>query len=341
MPLPSKAPQKILLIRLDRIGDLVLTLPVDESLENTRAHWWIPPGLSFITNAASPRRDALEVARPIDFRRFLELLKRVREEHYDAAIVFHAPWWVSCLLWLARVPIRGGVRSQWHSFLFLNRAIRQKRSRAEHSELEYNYRLLEQILMRNEGALARKTLRLKALDGAEASAILNKFELQRGLFSVVHPGMGGSALNWPTEHYARLIENLSQKEKVTITGTAADEPYLAPLRALLKNNSQVVWLDGKLKGPELITVLAAARTITAPSTGVMHIAASTGQPTLGIFSPVRVQQPRRWGPQGERVKTIMPKINCPGTMSCLGNSCAHYNCMTTISVEEIAQALDT
>jgi ADP-heptose:LPS heptosyltransferase len=335
----SPSPQRVLFVRLDRIGDLVLTLPVDQSLENIKSSWWIPKGLGFVAACASPVRNAQEVDRAIDFRTFMKYFIELRRERFDAAVVFHAPWWVSLLLWLARIPIRGGVKSQWHSFLFLNRAVRQKRSRAEVSELEYNYRLLERVLGKTEGSLQRGSLQLVGLDGEKRQALLEAHGLKAFEYSIVHPGMGGSALNWPTDHYLALIRALAQNEKVAITGTRADEAYLAPLRAALKDDREVVWLDNRLSGPELITALANARTITAPSTGVLHLAASTGRPTLGIFSPVRVQQPRRWGPQGMRTETLAPQVECPGALSCIGPSCAEHDCMRKIEVTSALTAL--
>lgn len=321
------------MIRMDRIGDLILTLPVDQALApGSRVKWWIPKSLGFIAQAAVPKRDAREVSRKINLREFFRLLDEVRRERFDAAVVFHAPWWVSMLLWLARVPERAGVKSQWHSFLFLNRGVRQKRSQAEHSELEYAFRLMEEAFATR---FERHTLSLQSND----ADVLAANGLVPRHYSVVHPGMGGSALNWPTERYAELIRKLSERESVVITGTASDNAYLAPLREAVPSNQQVRWLDGKLSGPQLIAVLAGARSITAPSTGVLHLAASTGRPTLGIFSPVRVQQPRRWGPQGPRVKTLMPAVDCPGEMRCLGRECAKFDCMRSIQTVDVLEAL--
>src|SRR4051812_16794654 len=128
---------RALFVRLDRIGDLVLTLPVEQKLDLLSVHWWIPYGLGFVTKSAKPARNTKEIRSSLSISEFFGLLKQVRADKYSAAVVFHAPWWVGFMLWLARIPIRVGVRSQWHSFLFFNRGVRQKRSRADASELEF------------------------------------------------------------------------------------------------------------------------------------------------------------------------------------------------------------
>jgi ADP-heptose:LPS heptosyltransferase len=330
--------RKLLLIRLDRIGDLVLTLPVDEALDSTAVDWWIPPELEFVSAMASPPRKTRTINKKISVPEFFRLLPEVRRRHYDAAIIFHAPWWVSLLLWLARIPIRAGVRSQWHSFFFLNRTIRQKRSRAEFSELEYNFKLFEAVLNVEPGVFPRTSLNLHS--EVEREFLLRRHGIKPGSYNVVHPGMGGSALNWPTTKYLDLIRSLTARdETVVITGTAADTAYLHPLREALGELHNIIWLDDKLTGRELVTLLGAARTVFAPSTGVLHLAASTGTPTIGIFSPVRVQHPRRWGPIGRKVATLVPDgVICPGELKCLGSSCRFFDCMETIAVSEVLKA---
>ena len=323
---------RLLLVRLDRIGDLVLSLPVDESFNREFVRWWIPKGLGFVTENAQPPRKAFELSRKISFGEFFKLLSVTRKAQFDAAIIFHAPWWAGLLITLAGIPLRIGVQSQWHSFLFFNRGIRQKRSQADRSELEYNFQLAEMGLGQR---LQRTTLKLTQIVPGETPKVLTEYNLEEGRYAVVHPGMGGSALNWPTAHYETLIRRLLKSSKVVITGTQADEAYLAPLRESLAGTVNLVWLDKILQGPELLQVLASARTVTAPSTGVVHLAASTGVPTLGLFSPVRVQRPERWGPQGPFTKTVMPQVDCPGQMNCIGKTCPHYFCMDKISPDEV------
>ena len=314
--------RRALFIRLDRIGDLVLSLPIDQSLRIDTVDWWIPKGLSFVTHDAVPMRNGVEFSKQMSFMDVFKLVQTVREKHYDFVVVFQAPWWASLVLWLARIPIRIGVKSQWHSFLFLNHAVRQKRSRAEMSELEYGYRLLEQGLVLPANSLPRHTLKLRSKSGPFALA---KTRLTANEFYVVHPGMGGSALNWPAEKYAKLISTLAKEAKVAITGTPADETFLSPLKAMLAaTDENIVWLDGKLSGDELIGVLEAARAVVAPSTGVLHLAASTGRPSVGLFSQVPVQKAVRWGPQGEKVGVVEAPIDAAVETS-----------MSLISVESV------
>ena len=329
--------EPVLFIRMDRIGDLVLTLAADSVFDGASVSpvdWWIAPNTGFIADHAVPRRRVREMKMSVQNSEFKQLLRELKSRAYKTAVVFHAPWWVSMLLWLARIPNRVGVKSQWHTFLFLNKGVRQKRSLSEANEYEYNLRLVEQGLALSEGSMSREPLKL-AIDPNWQAETLKDNGLAPGKYSVVHPGMSGSARNWPTSHYISWIQEAAQNETVVITGTASDEATLDPIRQALAGNSGITWLDKKLSGPMLLHVLDGARVILAPSTGVAHLGASLGKPVIGIYSPVRVQHPKRWGPQGESVHVLVPDVECPGKKSCLGPQCAQYDCMNRVSLESV------
>ena len=142
----------------------------------------------------------------------------------------------------------------------------------------------------------------------------------------------------PTKPIGSFMEEAAAKEKIVITGTQSDEAILEPIRQALAGNSGIIWLDRKLSGPMLLHVLHGARVVLAPSTGVAHLAASLGRKVIGLYSPVKVQHPTRWAPQGEKVEVLVPDVECPGKKACLGPQCQHYDCMNRISLESVRSA---
>lgn len=288
------------MIRLDKIGDLVSTLPVDAipALRGHEIRWVIARGLGFVAKNAAPTRAALELDRADSAASSTELGRLIDEWKPDVAVSFQAPWWVSTTLWKKGVRVRAGVRSQWHSFLFFNRALRQKRSRAEKHEADYNRELLEFAL--RAAPSSTPVLELRA-----PSVSLERFSLPSS-YVVVHPGMAGSALNWPQKSYVALIRELSKSRAVVITGTPTDESFLSEIRRECPESADVRWLVGSLTADELLAVLAKAAAVVAPSTGVAHLAAALGRPVISLFSPLRVQRPERWAPRGPAVSILLP-----------------------------------
>lgn len=301
--------KKVLLIRLDKIGDLVCSLPADQVLDPSEydVTWVIQKGLGAVVDLGErPRRYIeLDKANSKGSAKILrELLQTLKP---DVAISLQGPWWVNFELFKARVPIRSGVKSQWHSFLFLNRGVRQKRSLAVQHELEYNLDLVQETL----DIPSTKEFHYFEIKRPEASALLGGLGLSEKKYVVVHPGMMGSAQNWPQSEYINLIKRLNQKgHHVAVTGTAQDEPYLDQIKAACAQNPQVTWLQSQLNLQQLVEVLAYAEYVIAPSTGVAHLAAGVGATVKGIYSPITVQHPRRWAPRGPHVEIFMlPEVN--------------------------------
>jgi len=318
--------KKVTLVRLDRLGDLILSLPVDQMrvFGRSKVAWVVSEGLEFVAQQARPPRDVWAWPKRVSLLGFYRLLSKVRAQKNDVVIIFHAPWWVSLLFWMANVPWRIGVKSQWHSYLFFNKAIRQKRSQALYHESEYNGRLVADGLgidfdVSQMGPL---TLQTPAIS-------------PHAPYLVVHPGMGGSARNWPSSYYAKLIQRLSEDMPVVLTASPAEQEVLkAVLKHLSGSHPQIK--SRILQTPqEWMEVLGGARAVVAPSTGTIHVASSLGIPVVGIYSPVRVQAPKRWGPLGARAMTVVPEVECPGHMECLMEKCARFDCMKDIDVDTV------
>lgn len=334
--------KRVLLVRLDKIGDLISTMCVDQLKhgygqplsERYQITWCISKGLGFIPEAALPPREFIELDKSQPKESRLRLRDFLKENPVDVVVSFQAPWWVHYECWRARVPVRSGVLSQWHSFLFLNKGLRQRRSLAEKHEADYNRELLEHAL-----DLESQETPLLRLDVAEDRELLKKFALKNKSYVVVHPGMAGSALNWSSQNYIALIKEVLKTHPVVFTGTAMDEPYLAPLKKEFAQNKNVINLQNQLKALELFQILKSSHAVIAPSTGVAHMAAALGAKILGIYSPIRVQHPRRWAARGENVIIFQPPFDCPADFKCLGSACKHFDCMNKITVDQVYRKL--
>jgi ADP-heptose:LPS heptosyltransferase len=88
---------------------------------------------------------------------------------------------------------------------------------------------------------------------------------------------------------------------------------------------------------DLLAVIHSSSAVVAPSTGVLHIAASLGKPSFGLFSPIAPHHPRRWGPRGPVTEVFLPEVNglSPSEIEMLDNS---Y--MTKISAEQVFSKLE-
>lgn len=306
----------VILIRLDKIGDLICSLPVDQVIDTNEydVTWIVQKGMGQVVDLGARKRKYFELDKNDPKASAAQLEKILKNIKADVAISFQAPWWVNFELFKARIPVRSGVRSQWHSFLFLNQGIRQKRSRAIQHELQYNLDLVQKTLQLR----ATREFLFFEISKPTEKDVLQKYNLKPESYIVVHPGMMGSALNWKQSQYIDYIhQQLFRQKKIVITGTASDEPYLTDIKAKYADHPEVLVLQSQLTLKELIQVLANSEFVVAPSTGVAHLAASVGARVLAIFSPIQVHHPRRWAPRGPRVEIYLPKEDLQNDPNCM------------------------
>jgi len=343
----SEAQPKVILIRLDKIGDLLCSFPIDQIFApGCHTQWVVAEGLAILGQMTEPRRNCFEISlkKPSGFwpwrHSCQKLVTHLKAEKPDAVVIFFAPWWVALACWLAKVPKRAGRRSQVLSFLLLTRGLRQSRSLAQQHEAEYNADLIRQGLPEYLPAVGSPLPRTR-LRSPSQPELLEKLQLQAKNYFVVHPGMFGSALNWPQKNYVSLIQELSRSHPVVVTGTAQDAAYLSEIQPALQPAKDVRWLVGQLNLSQLLAVLENAKAVLAPSTGVAHLAAALGTKVVGFYSPVRVHHPRRWSPRGSQVTVLLPDVNCPATTQCLGSQCLSFPCMERITVADAVKATVT
>ena len=241
---------KIVLIRLDKIGDLICTLPTDQVLDQSAydVTWVVQKGMGRIVEQGEKKRRFIELdkANPEASRKiFADFLK---QNNFDYAVSFQCPWWINYELFKHRIRHRIGVLSQWHSFLFLNEGVRQKRSLSLKHEFEYNLELVEKITGPFKQNPKNILFKFKK---PQSTATLDKYELKPN-YIVVHPGMMGSALNWPQQKYIEYIDKqIKSGRTIVITGTDSDEPYLNEIKSVYLNHPQIKWLQSKLNFNEL------------------------------------------------------------------------------------------
>lgn len=117
----------------------------------------------------------------------------------------------------------------------------------------------------------------------------------------LHPGSGSPAKNWPPEHWLALAEQLLQEDDIhlAIAGGEADAEALRVLRRLHGHPRVAFWENLPL--PELAARLAAVRFYLGHDTGVSHLAAVVGTPSLLLFGPT---EPGVWAPPHEHVRIL-------------------------------------
>jgi heptosyltransferase-3 len=339
----TTAIQRILLVRTDRLGDVLLTLPVLPILRAAIPTATIELLLRRYTG------EIVEGNRYVDgllwydegddLIPFGEMLRRIKRGRFDAVVVVHPTWRLALLMFLARIPLRIGTGYRYYSLLFNSRVFEHRRDAKRH-EVEYNVNLLGPLGVRlperpDPAGLAVEIPR-------EADLAAGEMLSEAGVipdhgFVVFHPGSGGSAREWPLENLGRVASRLAQSEgrRIVVTGGRGEEGLAADLVRLA--GSRAVSLAGKCSLKQLAALLRRADLCIAHSTGPLHLAVAVGTPVVGLYSQLTPMSPRRWGPYAARARVLVPDrpADCQECSSPRTQRCA---CMESITVEEVYRA---
>jgi heptosyltransferase-3 len=234
--------------------------------------------------------------------------KLCKSEKYDLGIAVYPTFEVALGMFLGGIKHRLGTGYRWYSFLF-NLPHYQHRKDAIKHESIYNVDLLSELNIvyqkklyvslevKNEhhiGAIGK----LKALGFDDAQRYI-----------VIHIPSLGSAKVWSNGNFLELLKlilsNVNNCYQVVLTGTIDDEPKVKRIIEKLPPNNRVIGVfDLNLK--ELAAILSKATLFVGNSTGPIHVAAAVGTFVVGLYSPVKVESPVRWGPLTEKKKIFVP-----------------------------------
>ncbi|HCA81178.1 MAG TPA: ADP-heptose--LPS heptosyltransferase [Bacteroidetes bacterium] len=329
----------VLIVRTDRIGDVVLTLPMIPVLRahapSCRIAMLVRPYTSELI-AGTTGLDQIILYDEREARKgFRKLLGEIREQRFDLVVVSHPKFRIALLLYLAGIPERIGSGYRWYSFLF-NRRVFEHRKTAEKHEAEYNISLLRAIGIDAQG-VPNVSLSIPAAARAKAVAELESVGiLESEKFVVLHPGSGGSARDWSPERFGELAKRLAAEGiKVVVTGDQKERTLVEMVVERSQGTARA--LIGRFNLKQLAAFLTLPKAFVSNSTGPLHIAAAVGTPVVAMYPPIRECSPRRWGPlTDKKIVFTADNTRCP---RCKGGPCQGNDCMDQITVDDVLSAV--
>lgn len=153
-------------------------------------------------------------------------------------------------------------------------------------------------------------------------------------------GSGNKIKDWPVERYAELFALLCNERGIAVLllGTPDQAADAAIAMAGCRPGSIVSAL-GKTSLPEALQVLTQATMFLGNDSGLTHLAARMGLPTIALFSGVAELE--QWAPDGPDVSILHVPLSCSGCrITRLQDCVANWACMNNISVEAVAAAIE-
>ncbi len=225
--------------------------------------------------------------RRLPFSQYSALGKQLSREHYGTALIMPRTWKAALAPFLAGIPERTGFAGEFR-FLLIN-------------DMRFGERKLERMidcfaaLTLPKNAALPDSYPLPAIEvpAPEIDTWLAHNGLRRAGRPVVAlaPGAVGPGKAWPVQNYAELTRELAEQgAEIWVLGGPAEKAIAAQIVAA--GGASVYDLTGNDLRNAIIALAAADLAVTNDS-GLMHISAAIGTPTVAIFGPT---SPRLWAP---------------------------------------------
>jgi ADP-heptose:LPS heptosyltransferase len=310
----NNAPQRILLLRLERIGDLVMTL---EAIRDVRAlaptaeidlvvgSWNAPLASAIPSIDRVETLDARWLAREgegLGMTGLLRAARRWRRRGYDLAINFE-PDIRSNLVVAAMGSARTAGWASGGGGPVLDIAL--DHDPTSHTAANAR-RLVQSVFGRTPPELARPLLSIPETATTAAAARLRP-GAGRPLVGV-HVSGGRAIKQWPPERFADVAARLADARNAAIvaTGAPGDRALVSGLQTALAPRLVIdaVTDDGLLVSA---AILARLDVLVTGDTGPMHLAAAVGTPVVAVFGP---SDPVRYATRGPADRVVRIDLPC-------------------------------
>ncbi len=336
-----KNARKILIIRLDHIGDIIFATStfraIKEAYPDAKLHVLINrqnkdivkhnPYVEQIMTYDAPwfRRKGKRFIKLAEFLRLADVLKN---EKYDIGIDLRGDLRHIILMSLAKIRYKIGYGTTGAGFL-LDKEVEY---RPYAHETEHNADLLESMGVKYTH---RKS---EFFIPQESAKFAQDFYASAGIkgddFVVcIHPGSGYSSKRWLSKKWAQLTDKLSYglKAKVIVIGVRDDKTLIGQIKSMVKTN--IIDASGKTSIEQLAAIIKKANVFIGTDSGPSHIASAVDTSAVILYSGTNF--PSQWAPQNKNITIIKKDIPCVG---CERQKCPNNICMDLITVDEVMEA---
>jgi heptosyltransferase-2 len=328
----SDKQKRILIIRPDRIGDVVLSTPIPRELKKAYPGSFIAVLLREYTKdiyVNNPNVDQIIIdSEKTELKSKLQLIKEIRTHNFTHAFILLPTERMNWILFFSGIKYRIGVGHKFYQFITNTKSVYRRKYIPLRHEADYCMDMARKIGVETDNLDTE--IHLSDEEKLFIDSLQVKFKDGKKFLIGVHTTSGNSSPNWKPSAYRELILKLKSINNVQILVTDIKIPY------------EVNYIDGVLYPPkqdlrELIQIIATLDLLVSSSTGPAHIAAALKVPTIAMFCPLPACSPELWSPKGNKAINILPDKNyCEEVCSGYPKQC-YFEGEGGISVEKVLE----
>lgn len=339
----ATAPRRILIARLDRLGDVVLSTPVIRHMRKLFPDAYI----AFMVRPEN--RDVVENNPDLNETIFydksgsekgwwgtLRFALSLRKHKFDTAVALHPSNRTHIIFFLAGIPARIGYDKKmgW----MLTKKVRHVKHEGLMHESDYNFELLAKGGFRVLTYDRTPYIRTSDHDKMFVDYLQSRMGIGANIITF-HPGASCPSKRWAPDRFAAAADLLGERYKaeIVIVGGKGAEKYGSRMSAAMKRKA--FDLTGKTGVGALAELLARSRLFVSNDSGPVHVAVAMGTPVVTVFGRKDPGlSPRRWGPLGMRDIVLHKDVGC---VTCLAHNCDKgFKCLVAVTVEDVVRAAE-
>lgn len=339
----AKKFKRILIVRTDRIGDVLLSTPVIEAVREEYPESYIAmmvqPYAKEIVEG-NPYLDEVIIfdkgGRHKNWMNVFAFIRFLKHKKFDLAIILHPANSVHLVIFHSRIPRRLGYDKK-HGFLLTDR-VKHTKQLGEKHESQYCLDLLRSIGIEPKKCSPYFPIKKESEKWVE-ELFSNEGVKDTDKLLAIHPGASCPSKIWPSERFAETADKLIDKYGFKAFVVSGPKDTALTRDVVNKMKHKAVDLGGKTSVSQMASLLKRCDLFISNDSGPVHIGSSVGVPVISIFGRSQMGLgPKRWGPLGKKDKFIHKNAGC---IECLAHNCVKgFACLRAIGVSDVLSAAD-
>jgi len=331
--------RKVLVVRLRSIGDTVLATPslfaLKRFLPNAQVDIlvedWVAPVLD-----NHPHVDNVILLERGGFMTRARVARELRAANYDVVYNLHGGTTATFLTRATGARHRVGFKSYQYGQLHNHQAP----SPLLIWEQQKTHSVEQQLALLGWTGVPvtdrpRTSLGISAKAAEQVDRLLNEAGLSSENIALIHPAAAFATKQWDTEKFARVVEFLAERG---FTSVAIAAPSEQALLEQLRSESSVNLVTFALSLPEVTALAARSQLFVGNDSGIAHIAAAVGTPSVVVFGSSNIAHWRPWNTAPAEV--VFEEMPC---QPCHGYFCAQFaqpECILRVPVVRVTAAIE-
>jgi len=344
-PITKRYIERILVFRTGTIGDVLMTTPFIHALRirfpNAHITYLVGKWAKEAIRGNPSINELIVFDERIffDIRRMPNIIRLIfdmRKGKFDVAFILDISFVYSAIAYLAGIPIRVGLNRNGEGFILTHKV--------EYVYMRHHVNNFLSTLsffgVDSSFANTNMEITVSKDDEEYASKLLSLYNLsdKDSIIGIApggakNPGEDMPLRQWPLEHYEKLVDDLWKQfgAKIILIGSGNDRAQTEKLEKT--SSTHIINLAGKTTIKQAASVIGKCDLFITHDSGLMHLAAASGTPTISIFGPTEASEK---APIGREHVFIRRQLGCsPCYKDGIFPDCESKTCLEMIKPYDI------